>query len=78
MAWIIPGCLALVVFAYALTRIEVSYASRVYAAYGGIYILSSLVWLWLVEGIKPDRWDLIGVGISLAGTMVILLGSHQR
>ncbi len=50
--WIIPGILALIVFAYALTRVDASNAGRVYAAYGGIYILSSLFWLWLVERIS--------------------------
>lgn len=75
--WIIPGILALIIFAYALTRVSVSNAGRAYAAYGGIYILSSLVWLWLAEGVKPDKWDLFGVGISLVGTIVILFGSHR-
>jgi small multidrug resistance family-3 protein len=74
--WIIPGILALIMFAYALTRVDASNAGRVYAAYGGIYILSSLFWLWLAEGVKPDKWDLVGVGISLVGTIVILCGSH--
>jgi small multidrug resistance family-3 protein len=75
--WIIPGILALIVFAYVLTRVDASNAGRVYAAYGGIYILSSLFWLWLAEGVKPDKWDLFGVGLSLVGTMIILFGSHQ-
>jgi small multidrug resistance family-3 protein len=75
--WIIPGILALIIFAYALTRVESSNAGRVYAAYGGIYILSSLLWLWLAEGVKPDKWDLFGVGISLVGTIVILFGAHR-
>lgn len=77
LLWIIPGILALIVFAYALTRVDANNAGRVYAAYGGIYILSSLFWLWLAEGVKPDKWDLLGVGISLVGTMVILFGAHR-
>ncbi|HEY9769799.1 MAG TPA: YnfA family protein [Coleofasciculaceae cyanobacterium] len=75
--WIIPGILALIVFVYALTRVDSNNAGRVYAAYGGIYILSSLFWLWLAEGVKPDKWDLFGVGISLVGTIIILFGAHQ-
>ncbi len=75
--WIAPGVLALIFFAVALTKVNASNAGRVYAAYGGIYILSSLFWLWLAEGIKPDRWDLIGVAISLLGTAVILFSSHH-
>ena len=69
---------ALVFFAFALTKIDASNAGRVYAAYGGIYILSSILWLWLVENVKPDRWDLLGVSISLVGTIVILFSPHQR
>lgn len=76
--WTIPGVLALIAFAFALTKIDASNAGRVYAAYGGIYILSSTFWLWLVEQIKPDRWDLLGVAISLVGTIVILFSPHQR
>ncbi|MDX2239868.1 MAG: YnfA family protein [Leptolyngbyaceae cyanobacterium bins.302] len=75
--WIVPGLLALIIFATALTKIDTSNAGRAYAAYGGIYILSSLVWLWLVEGIKPDRWDFIGVVLSLLGTVVILFSPHR-
>ncbi len=74
--WIIPGILALIIFAFALTKVDASNAGRVYAAYGGIYILSSILWLWLVEGVKPDRWDLLGVAISLMGTVVILFSPH--
>jgi len=72
--WILPGLAALIVFALALTRIDVSNAGRAYAAYGGIYIISSLMWLWAVEGVRPDRWDTIGAAICLAGAGVILFG----
>ncbi|ABA24908.1 Protein of unknown function UPF0060 (plasmid) [Trichormus variabilis ATCC 29413] len=75
--WIVPGVLALIVFAFALTKVNASNAGRVYAAYGGVYILSSVVWLWLAEGVKPDKWDLLGVTICLLGTVVILF-SHYR
>src|SRR5688572_10934107 len=47
------GCL--IGFACALTRVDTAFAGRAYAAYGGIYIVASLVWLWLVEGAAPDR-----------------------
>ena len=48
--------------------------NRAYAAYGGVYIAASLAWLWLIEGSRPDRWDLIGAAICLVGAGVILLG----
>jgi small multidrug resistance family-3 protein len=76
--WIVPGILALILFAFALTKVDASNAGRVYAAYGGIYILSSLFWLWLAESVKPDKWDLLGVAISLVGTVVILFSPHRR
>ena len=52
--WTIPGVVSLILIATALTRIETAAAGREYAAYGGIYILSSLLWLWIVEKRRPD------------------------
>lgn len=75
--WIVPGLLALIIFAVALAKVDASNAGRVYAAYGGIYLLSALFWLWLVEGVKPDKWDVSGVALALLGTIVILFGPHR-
>ena len=72
--WLIPGVAALVLFAFLLTRIDSLFAGRAFAAYGGVYIAASLVWLWAVEGARPDRWDAIGAAICLAGAAVILFG----
>src|SRR3546814_3592336 len=58
--WLVPGLAALALFAFLLTRREAGFAGRAYAAYGGVYIAASLAWLWLVEGVCPDRWDLVG------------------
>jgi len=68
--WTIPGVLALI--AFALTRIASTTAGRAYAAYGGIYILSSLLWLWFVENKRPDHWDVLGAAVCLAGAAIIL------
>jgi drug/metabolite transporter superfamily protein YnfA len=46
-------------------------AGRTYAAYGGIYIVVALAWLLTVERIVPDRWDLIGGAVTLAGMAII-------
>jgi small multidrug resistance family-3 protein len=75
--WSIPGTVSLVVFALALTRIDSAAAGRAYAAYGGVYIFSSVLWLWLVEGVRPDRWDISGAAICLGGAAVILFGPHK-
>ena len=72
--WIVPGLLSLALFALCLTRVEASAAGRVFAAYGGVYIVASLVWLWAAEGLRPDRWDLTGAAICLIGAAVIVLG----
>ncbi len=65
---------ALALFAWLLTRVETDAAGRAYAAYGGVYIAASLLWLWLVEHRAPDRWDMLGAGICLVGAGVILFG----
>ena len=63
---------SLAVFAFALTRIESDFAGRAFAAYGGVYIAASLIWMWAAEGQRPDGWDLVGVAVGLAGTAIIL------
>lgn len=72
--WLGPGMASLVVFAWALTRIEADFAGRAYAAYGGVYILASLFWMWAVEHSRPDRWDVVGAAVCLAGAALILFG----
>ena len=72
--WLIPGLVSLAAFAWLLTLVETNAAGRAYAGYGAIYISASLLWLWAVEGVRPDRWDTIGATICLAGAAVILLG----
>ena len=72
--WIAPGVAALALFAYLLTLVEADHAGRAYAAYGGVYIVSAIMWLWLVEGARPDRWDLIGSAVCLGGAAIILFG----
>lgn len=72
--WALPGALSLIVFALVLTRIDSASAGRAFAAYGGVYITASLVWLWTVERQVPDRWDLVGATVCLVGAAIILLG----
>src|ERR671914_652029 len=66
------GIVSLIGFAFALTRVDSVFAGRAYAAYGGIYIAASLVWLWLIEGQQPTRTDLIGAALAISGALVII------
>ena len=75
--WLVPGMISLALFAWFLTLVEADHAGRSYATYGGIYIVAALFWLWLAEGVRPDRWDVIGAAICLAGAAVILFGPRQ-
>jgi len=72
--WLVPGMLSLALFAYLLTLVDTDHAGRAYAAYGGVYIVSAIAWLWLVEGARPDRWDIVGGAICLGGAAIILFG----
>jgi small multidrug resistance family-3 protein len=75
--WLIPGIACLIAFAYLLTLIDSPSAGRAYAAYGGVYICASLLWLWIAESVRPDRWDVIGAAICLAGAALIIFGPRS-
>jgi small multidrug resistance family-3 protein len=77
IGWLLPGMVSLALFAWLLTLVDSPAAGRAYAAYGGVYICASLAWLWAVEGVRPDRWDLAGAAICLAGAALILLGPRS-
>lgn len=72
--WLIPGMVSLALFAWLLTLVDSSAAGRAYAAYGGVYVAAAVAWLLLVEGVRPDRWDLLGSAVCLLGTAIILAG----
>ncbi|WP_288949268.1 YnfA family protein [uncultured Paracoccus sp.] len=74
--WLVPGVISLALFAWLLTRVDTDFAGRAYAAYGGIYVIASLGWLWLTEGQVPTRWDLIGGALCVLGAIMILVGSR--
>lgn len=71
--WLVPGIVSLVAFAWLLTLVDTTAAGRAFAAYGGVYIVASLVWMWAAEGVRPDRFDFVGAAICLVGASVILL-----
>ncbi len=69
---VILGIASLIGFALALTRVDSAFAGRAYAAYGGIYIAASLVWLWVIEGQTPTRADVTGAILAVIGALVII------
>ena len=72
--WAVPGLVLLLLFAVLLTMAETRFAGRAYAAYGGVYIVASILWMQLVEKNSADRWDLAGGAICLLGAGLILFG----
>ena len=73
-AWLLlPGAIALAAFAWLLT-LHPAAAGRVYAAYGGVYIGVAIVWLWVVDGVRPTATDWVGAAVGLYGMAIILFG----
>jgi small multidrug resistance family-3 protein len=76
-AWLlVPAAGALALFVWLLT-LHPTAAGRVYAAYGGIYVAVAILWLWTVNGVVPDRWDIIGSLVTLTGMAIIMFGPRQ-
>jgi small multidrug resistance family-3 protein len=72
--WLIPGVISLALFAFILTKVDLQFAGRSYAAYGGIYIVLSLFWLAFIENNRPLITDYLGAVFCLVGTTIILFG----
>ncbi|WP_439529119.1 YnfA family protein [Pannonibacter sp.] len=70
--WLLPAFASLAAFAFLLTLVEASAAGRIFAAYGGVYVVASLAWMWTVEGVRPDRFDLLGGAVILVGALIVL------
>ena len=70
--WLLaPAVLSLALFAWLLS-LHPAAAGRVYAAYGGVYVSVALLWLWLVEGIRPTAWDFLGAAVAVSGMAIIM------
>lgn len=71
-AWLLlPAAVSLALFAWLLT-LHPTASGRVYAAYGGVYVSAAILWLWLIDEVKPTRWDLLGAALCLAGMAIIM------
>ncbi len=72
MSWMLGVVGGFVLFTYGIVpTFQPSYFHRIYAAYGGIFIVMALLWGWIFQGIKPDTFDIIGASISIAGVGII-------
>ena len=74
MLWLIPGAFSLILFALILTRVDAAFAGRTYAAYGGVYVVSSLAWMSVIERAKPLLTDYLGVSFCIIGAAVVIYG----
>ncbi|MBA4726449.1 MAG: YnfA family protein [Pseudomonas sp.] len=73
---LVPAALSLVLFAWLLS-LHPTAAGRVYAAYGGVYVAVALVWLWVVDGVRPTGWDLLGCAVALLGMAIIMFAPRN-
>ncbi|MDF9910573.1 UNVERIFIED_ORG: small multidrug resistance family-3 protein [Pantoea brenneri] len=73
-AWLlIPAAASLALFVWLLT-LHPAASGRVYAAYGGVYVLTALLWLRVVDGVKLSVWDWSGALIAFSGMLIIVMG----
>jgi small multidrug resistance family-3 protein len=70
---LVPAAASLAAFSWLLT-LHPEAAGRTYASYGGAYVATAVLWLWLVQRQHPDRWDLIGAAVTLVGMAIIAFG----
>jgi small multidrug resistance family-3 protein len=70
---LLPAALSLMLFVWLLT-LHPAASGRVYAAYGGVYVATALLWLRVVDGVKLSTLDWVGAGVALAGMLIIVSG----
>jgi small multidrug resistance family-3 protein len=76
-AWLlVPAALSLALFAWLLS-LHPAAAGRVYAAYGGVYVFVAIFWLWVIDGIRPTLWDMVGATVALAGMAIIMFAPRS-
>tara|TARA_Y100000588_G_scaffold225841_1_gene239727 strand:- start:2350 stop:2682 length:333 start_codon:yes stop_codon:yes gene_type:complete len=73
---LVPAAFCLTLFAWLLS-LHPTAAGRVYAAYGGVYIFVAILWLWVVDGIRPNMWDIVGVSVAMLGMAIIMFAPRS-
>src|SRR5579875_1989195 len=76
--WIGAGVIALGVYGFVATRQPDAQFGRILAAYGGVFVAGSLAWGMALDGFRPDRWDILGAAVCLAGVGVIMYAPRGR
>ena len=74
--WLAPAAGALVIFVWLLS-LHPSGVGRTYAAYGGVYVATAVVWGWTIDGQRPDRWDIVGAGIAIVGMLIVAFAPRR-
>ncbi|WP_343948934.1 YnfA family protein [Nonomuraea longicatena] len=72
LAWIGAGVVALGLYGFVATLQPDAHFGRILAAYGGVFVAGSLLWGVVVDGFRPDRWDVAGALVCLAGVLIIM------
>lgn len=76
-AWVLlPAAGSLALFAWLLS-LHPTAAGRVYAAYGGVYVATAIAWLWLIDGLRPTVWDVVGAAVAILGMAIIMFGPRS-
>lgn len=70
---LLPAALSLMIFVWLLT-LHPEASGRVYAAYGGVYVVTALIWLRVVDGVKLSTWDWVGAAVAFCGMLIIVAG----
>jgi len=75
--WVLfPAAVSLAVFVWLLT-LHPTAAGRVYAAYGGVYVATAVMWLWFIDGVRPTTWDIAGSFVAISGMAIIMLAPRS-
>lgn len=74
---LLPAAASLALFAWLLA-LHPTAAGRVYAAYGGVYVGVAILWLWLIDAVRPTVWDMLGGSLCLVGMAIIMLGPQHN
>jgi small multidrug resistance family-3 protein len=73
---LVPAAASLALFVWLLT-LHPTAAGRVYAAYGGVYVSVAIVWLWVIDAVRPTAWDWLGVAFALVGMAIIMFAPRH-